>query len=174
MNPHHGGPGRPQDASIRPAPAVRLRQVANWLNLTTPLGLAVATLGRSRLRSGPDGLIVAEGYRLRFPVAGAFTIGDVVTTAATLDALEAATPGVTAHEGRHAWQYAVSGVWFFPVYVAGAVWSLARTGDPAVRNPLERHAGLVTGGYVDAATGAPTNPVVWTLAGPRLRRPPAP
>jgi len=152
----------------RRARAHRVRRVANWLNLTTPLGLLVAAAGRARVRRGPDGLLVAEGYRLPFPVAGAFTIGDVVTTASTLEELERRTPGVTAHEGRHAWQYAVGGVWFFPAYAAGAAWSLLRTRDPGLRNPLERHAGLVSGGYVHPLTGAPTGPV-WTLRGPRPR-----
>lgn len=134
--------------------ADRLRHLLNWLNLTTPIGLLVAGLGGARVRRSPDRLLVAEGYRLAFPVAGAFTIGDVVTTASDLTHLEQRTPGVLAHERRHAWQYAVAGVWFLPAYLAGSAWSLLRAGDPATRNPLERHAGLVTGGYVHPVTGA--------------------
>lgn len=135
------------------SPATRLRRVANWLNLSTPVGLVVALAGRSTLRPGPDGLILAERYRLRFPIAGAFTIGDVVASASDLDELERRLPGTLAHEGRHAWQWALAGPWFLPGYLLASAWSLARTGHPAVRNVFERHAGLVSGGYVDAASG---------------------
>ncbi len=142
----------------------RVRHLANWVNLSTPVGLLVAGLGGARVRRRrPEGVFVAEGYRFRFPIAGAFTIGDVVTTASTIADLEERTPGVLAHEVRHAWQYAVTGVWFLPAYLAGSAWSLARTGSPALRNPWERHAGLVTGGYA-RPDGAPIGPV-WTFRG---------
>ncbi|MDO5534996.1 MAG: hypothetical protein Q4F65_10135 [Propionibacteriaceae bacterium] len=144
-------------------PSDRLRHTANWLNLTTPVGLFVAGLGGAHLRRSPDGLIWAERYRFRFPQAGAFTIGDVVITADTRAGLERRVPGVQGHEKRHAWQYAVAGVWFAPAYLLGSAWSLARTGNPAWKNPLERHAGLVTGGYA-RATGEFVGPV-WP--GPR-------
>ncbi|WP_232550008.1 hypothetical protein [Propioniciclava soli] len=137
----------------------RVRAAANWLNLTTPLGLAVALTGRARLRRGPEGIIVAEGYRLRYPLAGAFTVGNVVATASDIATLEARVPGTWGHEGRHAWQYAVGGVWFFPTYALASGWSWLRTGNPALRNPLERHAGLVAGGYVHPVTGQPTGRV---------------
>mgnify|MGYP001608349799 CR=1 FL=1 len=141
----------------------RLRHVANWLNLSTPVGLLVAGAGGARVTRRPDGIIVAEGYRFGFPVAGAFTIGDVVTTASTMERLEARTPGVYAHEVRHAWQYAATGVWFLPAYLLCSGWSLARTGHPAHANILERHAGLVTGGYA-LADGTRLGGV-WTLRG---------
>ena len=114
----------------------RIRHLANWLNLSTPVGLLVAGAGGARVRRHPDGIFVAEGYRFAFPVAGAFTIGDVVTTASTMDRLEARVPGVYAHEVRHAWQFAATGVWFLPAYLVASAWSLARTGSPALRNPL--------------------------------------
>lgn len=141
----------------------RIRHTANWINLTTPVGLLVAGIGGARLRRRPEGIIVAEGYRFRFPNAGAFTIGDVVVTASTMEGLERRTPGVFGHEVAHAWQYAVAGVWFLPAYLLGSAWSLARTGSPAMRNPLERHAGLVAGGYAHD-DGAPIGPV-WTWRG---------
>ncbi|MBB1501385.1 hypothetical protein H5397_08090 [Propioniciclava sp. MC1683] len=153
----------------------RIRHLANWLNLSTPVGLLVAGAGGARVRRRPDGIFVAEGYRFAFPVAGAFTIGDVVTTASTMDRLEARVPGVYAHEVRHAWQFAATGVWFLPAYLVASAWSLARTGSPALRNPLERHAGLVTGGYAHA-DGAPIG-AIWMfrgspgLTGVRLARP---
>ena len=142
----------------------RVRHTANWINLTTPVGLLVAGLGGARVRRQPDGLFVAEGYRFRFPDAGAFTIGDVVVTAATMARLEARTPGVLGHEKLHAQQYAVGGVWFLPAYLLGSAWSLARTGNPAWANPFERHAGLVTGGYAHAETGMPLGRA-WTWRG---------
>ena len=141
----------------------RLRHAANWLNLTTPVGLLVAGIGGARVRRGDHGLYVAEGYRFRFPDAGAFTIGDVVVTASTIERLEARTPGVLGHERQHARQYSVAGVWFLPAYLLGSAWSLARTGNPAWHNPLERHAGLLTGGYADEA-GTPVG-AVWTFRG---------
>ena len=52
----------------------RIRHLANWLNLSTPVGLLVAGAGGARVRRRPDGIFVAEGYRFAFPVAGAFTI----------------------------------------------------------------------------------------------------
>lgn len=127
---------------------LRVRAAVNVLNLSTPLGLAVARLGGAAIRPWTRGLFLAEGYRLRFPVAGAFTIGNVVTTASTIEALRRRHPDVLAHEDRHAWQWCVTGPLFLPLYVAGAAWSWLRAGDPAVRNVFERHAGLVSGGYL--------------------------
>lgn len=141
----------------------RIRHIANWINLTTPVGLLVAGVGRARVRRRSDGIIIAEGYRFGFPRAGAFTIGDVVVTASTIDHLEHHVPGVTDHEIRHAWQYAAGGVWFLPAYLMGSAWSLARTGSPALKNPLERHAGLVAGGYAHA-DGEPIGPI-WEWRG---------
>lgn len=140
--------------------ALRTRAAVNTLNLSTPVGLAVARLGGASVRRGTRGLFLAEGYRFRFPVAGAFTVGNVVTTASTIAELTRRHPDVLAHEDRHAWQWCVAGPLFLPLYLAGAAWSWVRTGDIAVRNLFERHAGLVSGGYL--AAGQPV---------PRRRRP---
>ncbi len=141
-------PGDPEVA--RPTPAQRVRFGWSLVNLSTPFGLAIATLGRARLRRGPRALIFAEHYRYDFPKAGAFTVGNVIVTRQTMDALEARVPGTLAHEDAHAWQYAaLLGLPFLPVYLLSAGWSWLRTGDPASRNFLERHAGLVRGGYVE-------------------------
>ena len=43
------------------------------------------------------------------------------------------------------------GLPFLPLYGLAAAWSTWRTGDPASRNPFERGAGLVRGGYVQRA-----------------------
>ncbi|MFV0405610.1 MAG: hypothetical protein ACK5LN_02100 [Propioniciclava sp.] len=126
----------------------QLRSVANWLNLTTPVGIALALAGRARLRAGPERLVLADHYRLPFPVAGAFTVGNVILSAESVQDLDDQHPGTLAHEGRHAWQYAVGGVWFFPAYTVAAAWSMLRTGSPALANPFERHAGLHSGGYL--------------------------
>lgn len=125
-----------------------VRSVANLLNLSTPLGLAAALLGGARLRRGPRGLILAEGYRFGFPIAGAFTVGDVIVTASDFDRLGAAQPDLLDHERRHSCQYAVLGPWFLPAYGVASAWSWWRAGDPATRNAFERHAGLVSGGYL--------------------------
>lgn len=127
--------------------AWRLKAVANAVNLSTPLGLLVAGLGRSRLRRGPRGLVLASDYRLPLPAAPAFTVGNVVLSprpAAYLDD----RPALLAHEERHSWQYAFClGLPMLPLYALGAAWSYLRGGDFGVHNPFERLAGLADGGY---------------------------
>lgn len=123
----------------------RLRRIGNVANLSTPLGVAVALTGRARLRSGPGGLLLAEGYRRRFPAARAFTIGDVVITRGRFGVHD---DRLLAHEGRHAWQWLALGPGFVPVYCAAMTWSWWRTGDRASANPFERWAGLADGGYL--------------------------
>jgi hypothetical protein len=138
----------------------RLRLVGNLVNLTTPLGLGVALAGGARVRRGPRGLFLGEGYRLRFPVAGAFTIGSVITTSRTWDELSTRDPRLFEHEERHTWQYLYcAGLPFFPAYAVCLVWSVLRTGDRAARNFFERQADLAAGGYRDA----PVRPVADNL-----------
>lgn len=128
----------------------RFRALGNVLNLSTPLGLAIAVAGRSVIRRGPRGLIFAEGYRLGFPPAGAFTVGNVVISAHQLDDLQRGRPLLIDHEDVHAWQYLLcAGLPFLPLYALAAFWSWGRTGDLAASNPFERQAGLPEGGYVE-------------------------
>lgn len=144
----------------------RVRATLNLLNLSTPLGLAVARLGGARVHRGERGLLLAEGYRLRFPVAGAFTIGDVVTTSTTFRRLARHHPDVLAHEERHAWQWAWTGSAFLPLYGLASAFSWLRTGNPALLNFFERNAGLHAGGYLAADLPVPP----WTGAGFSARR----
>ena len=126
---------------------LRVRQVANWVNLSTPLGLLVAALGRARLTRGDDGLLLARGYRLRVPTAPAFTVGNVVLLRIDDEAL-ARRPGLLVHEARHATQYAwCVGPLMLPLYALAAAWSWLRCRDPATYNVFERLAGLADGGY---------------------------
>jgi hypothetical protein len=137
-----------------------LRLVGNAVNLTTLLGLGVATLGRARIRRGPRGLLLAERYRLRFPVASAFTVGSVIITSSTFDARLSELPGLVVHEERHTWQYlACLGLPFYPLYVLCMGWSVLRTGDRSSRNFFERQAGLELGGYRDV----PIRPISVTI-----------
>lgn len=130
-----------------------LRFVGNVVNLSTPLGLAVAKVGRAEVRRGPRGLYLAEHYRLRFPVAGAFTIGNVITTARTWDELLSRNPDLLAHEEGHTWQFLCCvGLPFYPLYAASMAWSMLRTGDRAAGNFFERRAGLAIGGYQELPT----------------------
>lgn len=123
-----------------------LRRLANLVNGSTLLGLVIAGAGRARVAPGPRGLWYAEGYALPFPVAGAFTVGNVIITPRSVRELG---PQALAHEERHTWQYMACGTFFLPLYLAGMVWSWVRTGDRAARNIFERAAGLQDGGYAD-------------------------
>lgn len=135
-------------APTRLTAAQWVRRIGNAVNLTTPLGLLVARIGRAEVRPGPRGLLLAERYRLAFPVAGAFTVGDVILTGGTFAERLRVMPRLLEHEERHSWQYAAClGLPFFPVYVVLMGWSVLRTGDRAARHALERQAGLVAGGY---------------------------
>lgn len=123
----------------------RIRLVANYVNLSTPLGLLIAKLGRARLSRRADGLILAHGYRIPFPVAGAFTVGNVVLTRHAEGYL---TGRLLRHESRHASQYAVCvGLPMLVLYPLAVVVSLAVSGDLAAHNVFERLAVLEDGGY---------------------------
>lgn len=135
------------------APLQWLRLVGNLVNLSTLLGLAIGAIGGAHFRRGPRGLILGEGYRFRFPVAGAFTIGNVSTTARDWDTLLAGLPTLLTHEERHTWQYLYClGLPFYLLYSVFMGWSWLRTGDRASRNFFERQAGLALGGYADLPT----------------------
>ena len=140
--------------------ADRLRHLLNWVNLSTPLGLGVAAAGGARVRRGPSRCYLADHYRWSFPVAGAFTVGDVVISRHDLDALRALRPGLLDHELAHSRQWAAClGLPFLPLYLASMGWSWLRTGDRAARSVFERRAGLERGGYVDVPT-RPVGPVL--------------
>jgi hypothetical protein len=125
----------------------RLRQIANMLNGSTPLGLLLAASARTRVRRGPRGLLIATGYRWRLPFAGAFTVGNVVLFRAGLER-PLADPVLLGHEERHSSQYAwCFGVPFLVLYFLSAGWSVLRTGNPGSANVFERHAGLQAGRY---------------------------
>jgi hypothetical protein len=127
--------------------SLRLRQVVNVLNLSTPLGLLVAVSGRARLERGPDGLLLARGVRLGVPPAPAFTVGNVVLL--RQDDVLTRRPRLLAHEARHATQYAwCAGPLMLPLYLVAASWSWLRCRDFASYNAFERRAGLADGGYV--------------------------
>lgn len=133
----------------------RLRQIANVLNGSTPLGLLLAASARTPVRRGPRGLLIATGYRWRPPFAGAFTVGNVVLFRVGPERA-LADPVLLRHEERHSTQYAwCLGVPFLPLYFVAAGWSLLRTGNPGSANLFERHAGLQAGGYPDPKS-APT------------------
>lgn len=127
---------------------LQLRRRLNLMNGSTVLGLAIARLGRARVRPGPRGLLLAEGYRLRFPAAGAFTVGNVIITAQPdVRNLTLALETSLEHEDRHATQWAWCGPVFLPAYVATMAWSWLRTGDRAAACWFETDAGLASGGY---------------------------
>lgn len=126
----------------------RLRQVVNLVNLSTPLGLALALAGRGSLRRGPDGLLLAHAVRLPAG-APAFTVGNVVLLRLD-DAALARRPRLLLHEARHATQYACCvGPLMLPLYGLAAGWSWLRCRDASSYNVFEVRAGLEDGGYPD-------------------------
>ena len=144
----------------------RWRRAGNLLNLSTPLGLLVARLGRATVRRGERGLLLAEGYRLPFPVASAFAIGNVLVTPGRWPDLQQTRPGLLEHEEAHSWQWlGCAGLPFLPAYGACLLWSWLRTGDLGAANVFERRAGLAAGGYREVAS----RPVLPAWA--RRRRP---
>ncbi|HLT62426.1 MAG TPA: hypothetical protein VK020_14600 [Microlunatus sp.] len=125
----------------------RVRQVGNLVNLSTPLGLLTAAIGRAKVRSGPRGLLLAEGYRPGFPIATAFTIGNVLIHRGDWDT---APESLLGHEEVHSWQwFCCLGLPFLPAYLICTGWSMLRTGNRATGNFFERQAGLEAGGYLD-------------------------
>lgn len=125
----------------------RAKQAGNWVNGSTPLGLLVARVGRAQVTRHERGMLLATGYELGIPRAGAFTVGNVVVSRHDRTWLEH-RPRLMAHEERHSWQYvACLGVPLVPLYLLAAGYSYLRGGDPAVHNLFERLAGLEDGGY---------------------------
>jgi len=125
----------------------RVKRGVNLANGSTLLGLAVARAGGCRRSSGPRGLVVATDYRVGFPKAAAFTVGNVVISRHALGWLDE-HPRMLLHEERHSWQYvACLGLPMLPLYVAAVGYSYLRGGDACVHNVFERLAGLEDGGY---------------------------
>jgi hypothetical protein len=136
-----------------------VKLVGNFVNLSTCAGLFVGLLGRAKVSRGPRGLFFANSYRIGFPVAGAFTIGNVVLSKHDRSYFD--NPALVRHEERHSWQYfCLLGLPLLPLYGVAAVVSFLLTGDPASRNPFERLADLQEGGYVER----PIQPLGKTVA----------
>ena len=93
------------------------RTLLTAVNGTTLIGLGIAVLTGAKLRPGPGGIVVAEGYRRKVPPATCFTVGSVIITRRTAEwLLDESRAGLLAHESRHAGQYAVFGPIFWPAY----------------------------------------------------------
>ncbi|HEX8510161.1 MAG TPA: hypothetical protein VF635_11805 [Propionibacteriaceae bacterium] len=141
---------RSSSSPRRSLPWLRLRSVGNLVNLSTPTGLLVAALGRASVERRPRGLFLAEHYRLPFPVAGAFTVGNVIITRGRWEDIERRYPRLLDHEEAHTWQYLYCfGLPYYLAYSACMAWSLLRTGDRASANFFERQADLGHGGYTE-------------------------
>ncbi|WP_312180822.1 hypothetical protein [Arthrobacter sp.] len=131
---------------------LNLRRTLNLINGTTAAGVLLSRACRLRLERGPDGLLLAGGWKHRLPYAAAFTLGNVVIYRSRVAAaFEPAGPGhispLLRHEARHSSQYAVLGLAFLPLYFAAAGISKLLSGDPASSNIFEILAGLDDGGY---------------------------
>lgn len=127
---------------------LRLVPLLNRLNLSTPVGLALARVAGCRISTGPHDILLAEGWSHRLPKARAFTVGNVVLLRGSAPAEPtAAFLRLLDHEAGHTRQYAALGLSFLGAYALAAGWSMLLTGCPASRNPFERRAGLSDGGY---------------------------
>ncbi|WP_459802820.1 hypothetical protein [Herbidospora sp. RD11066] len=126
-------------------PYFRFRRVINWINLSTPLGLLIARIGGATTRRGEFGLVYAHGYRYNFPIARAFTVGNVVVTKYPDGFLQGP---LLLHESRHASQYAaLIGLPMLPIYVLSVLISVLVCGNVGTYNLFERMANLDDGGY---------------------------
>lgn len=142
----------------------QLRTIANWVNGSTPLGLAVARFGRCEVAPADRGLFVAAHYAYGFPTGAAFTVGSVIITRHSREWLQQ-RPRLFRHEARHSDQFALcGGLPVIPLYLLSMAYSMWRTGDRAACNVFERRAGLVDGGYTPC-------PPVRNLLGRRLPLP---
>lgn len=137
--------GRPPGRAWRLA-----RTVLTVANGTTGAGLLIALVTGAKIRRGRHGVLIAEGYRRKFPPATCFTVGSVIITRRTADwLLDPDRAHLLEHESRHAAQYAALGPLFWPAYWISCGYSYALTGSYGSRNAFERHAGLAGGGYRD-------------------------
>ncbi|MDQ3157182.1 MAG: hypothetical protein M3Q98_10735 [Actinomycetota bacterium] len=128
-------------------PWTRLRTLINWINLSTALGLLIATVGGATIQRRGRGTYIAGGYRWNFPVASAFTVGSVITSKHDRDWLRE-RPVLLRHEDRHCTQYGFClGIAMLPLYFLGVAVSYAVAGDHSSYNPFERLANLSDGGY---------------------------
>lgn len=94
---------------------------------------------------GERGLVYAHGYRIPFPVAGAFTVGNVILTKHGEGYLSGR---LLEHEARHATQYAVCvGLPMVVLYLVASAISFVLCGHPGSWNLFERMADLDDGGY---------------------------
>lgn len=151
-------------------PATRARHILNWINLSTPLGLAVARAGGADVRRGPDLLYLADHYRWAFPTGSAFTVGDVIISRHDLRELVGRRPHLIEHEAAHSKQWmACLGLPFLPLYAVSMGWSWLRTGDRAARSFFERQADLAKGGYQDVPV-RPIGPAVGAALGRAFAR----
>lgn len=135
-----------------PTRAQSIRAVVNVANLSTGAGLLLAAMTRTPIEKGPEGLLFGTNYQPKLPLAGAFTVGNVIFYRAERAFIDS-RPDLLAHESGHATQYAwCLGLPFLPLYFACAAYSWWRTGDPGSRNFFERNAGLASGGYQELPT----------------------
>ena len=141
----------------------RFRGLLNWVNLSTPTALVLARATGCHVVAGPSGLHFALGYSPALPIAGAFTMGNVVFFRPRFTD-PSKYPQLVAHEESHCTQYAFClGLPFIGLYFAAAGYSWLRTGDPASGNIFERSAGLQAGGYEQRPTRNPWPQLVATL-----------
>jgi hypothetical protein len=125
-----------------------VRTALTWVNGTTLAALLLSAVTRTPLVRGPGGVYVAAGYRLRVPKQKCFTIGTVVFTKRPADwLLDPKRAALLTHETRHVAQYAVLGLFFFPLYAVASGYSYLMTGAYGCRNFFEKDAGLAAGGY---------------------------
>ena len=128
-----------------------VRFAGNFVNLSTPVGLAVARIGSATIRRGPARPVPGRGLPLQIPYRGRIHDRqcDHHERHVGCDVADK-YPHLIQHEEGHTWQYLYClGLPYYIPYVVFMGWSVLRTGDRAARNFFERQAGLAIGGYVD-------------------------
>ncbi|MFD0523385.1 hypothetical protein [Paractinoplanes durhamensis] len=125
----------------------RVREIVNFINLSTPAGVLMALIGGAKPHrtASQYRMIHAFPYQLRWPRGTVFTLGNVVVSRRDTTTLPAE---FLYHERRHSTQYAwCLGILALIPYTIACGWSWLLTGSFSARNVFEKRAGNGSGGY---------------------------
>ena len=141
----------------------RVREIANFINLSTPAGVLIALIGGAKPHrtASQYRMIHAFPYRLRWPRGTVFTLGNVVISRRDTATLSANS---LHHERRHSTQYAwCLGILAVIPYAAACGWSWLLTGSLSARNVFEKRAGNEHSGYYSPPLRPLSRRAWWTI-----------